>query len=149
MNKRSKCLNNPHSPYLQDYFTVISLKYSTVTNIWDALRNCTTESLHKFQISRTSVTLSEHQDYSSWNQTIEFSRVYHRTKFETNRCTGVLTQGNSKHVSYKSHQPSRSTLPWMILICKMNLPWASTNQQVMAAYTISFKSFAKFPRKFK
>ena len=35
-NKKSKCSNHPYSPYLQDFFTVISFTYWTIKNIWVA-----------------------------------------------------------------------------------------------------------------
>ena len=41
-------LKNPYLSYLQDFFTVIFLTYSTLMNIWVASCNFTKEWLHKF-----------------------------------------------------------------------------------------------------
>ena len=58
---------------IQDFFTVTPLTWLTSMHIWVASRNIVTEWLHKFQLSRDPVNLSEHQGYSSWNQTIDFN----------------------------------------------------------------------------
>ena len=70
-NKKSKCSNDPHSPYKTS--SVISLTQSiNITNIRVASCNFSTERLHKLQLSHDSLALSEHQDHLSWNQTEEF-----------------------------------------------------------------------------
>ena len=69
LNKKSKCSNDPFLPYLQDFFTVIFLTWSTITNIWVGSCNFTTQWLHNFYFSCSPVTLSEHQGHSNWNQT--------------------------------------------------------------------------------
>ena len=48
--KKSKCSNNPYSPYLQDFITVISLTYSTNGNISVVSYNFTTEWFHKLSL---------------------------------------------------------------------------------------------------
>ena len=74
-NNKSKCSNDPYSTYLQDFFAVISLTSSTITNIWVASCNISTEWRNKFQLSRSPVILTEHQGHSNKNQTVEFSSV--------------------------------------------------------------------------
>ena len=47
------------------------------------------------------MSLGEHQGHSNWNQTVEFSSVSHRTKFDLNQFTCVLTHNDVKHTFHK------------------------------------------------
>ena len=58
---KSKCSNDPYSPCLQNFFTVISFTYSTIMTIWVDFCNFTTEWLYKSKLSHKLVTLNTHQ----------------------------------------------------------------------------------------
>ena len=72
------------------------------------LCNCTTQWLH------FPVTLSEHQGHSNWNQSVEFSSVYHYIKFETNQFISIWHTMMLNIYFIKS--PLHSSLPWPLLL---------------------------------
>ena len=103
-NKKSKCSNDPYSPHSHDFYTVISLTYSTITNIRATSCTLTTEWQHKFWLP---VTLWPWmiKVVQTGNQTIEYTSVEHHTKI----------------------------LSLDYCLCNRNLEWAST-QLTIASY---------------
>ena len=56
--------------------------------------NCVRITGQKFPLSPMTVTLNEEQVHSHWYQTIQFSGIYHHTKFERNRPVNGRMQAN-------------------------------------------------------
>ena len=69
---KNSCSNDPYSPYLQDFFEVISLKQSTMLNIWFALCKPYNRMIPSSSFPVT-LWLSEGQGHPNWNHIVEFS----------------------------------------------------------------------------
>ena len=132
--KKSKCSNDPYSPYLRT-FSQSPLLHNRPS--WTAAPCCfTTEWLYMFYLPRNPVTLSEHQ--RSFKLELNF-RVY--------SCLASYQVWNKlmmmlNTVFIKSCQ--QSSVPW-VLLYKQNIAWASPNQ-VVATCWISSESMLKFER---
>ena len=75
-NKKSKCSNDPFSPYLQyllKLFTVLT--EPTITFFFFLLLHATLQQHYCTSSSFAPVALSEHQWHSNWNQTVEHSSI--------------------------------------------------------------------------
>ena len=65
MKKKSKSLNDPHSPELQDFLVAISLTYLSIPNVKITSCNFSTEQLLKFQLYCISVTSNAGKSHSN------------------------------------------------------------------------------------
>ena len=136
-NKKTKCSNNPYSPQLQDFLAVISITQSIIKHFGSfmPLYNRTTAPVLPFFSS--PVTLDADQGHSYWYQNTESGHILHQ--FERNWLISIQTQ---------NYQITKNWfLSFEYQFMHNNLPWASTNTQVMAADQISSKSIMKFTQK--
>ena len=63
----------------------------------------------KVLLSEMTVTLSENQGQSHWHQTIQFSDIYHCTKFERNWSVNDRMQANV--IVFLTASPKLDSLP--------------------------------------
>ena len=94
----------------------------------------------KFLISHTTLTLHADQGHPDWHQNVEFSCIYHYTKFERIRSINGRMHANVKEVFFWRNCISK--------VLSLNIEtiwtWPSSDQQISTVHQIPSKSIQSF-----